>query len=275
MTEPINCGYIKRGHTRLHLITDPDILRGGPSFETLTGENPHEEEGNYLTLVSERSEGLDCQNLKRPVVTWDETSENHVKSEYDDFTIFSSAFDLSRLGVFSGEWVCCLVLSCFATNRYHRSWLLRVLREDHVYFRYSCRQTGSKNTIFKRVRVWVFIRSKPQFIVNDSLLRNLLEPSDSETKNCTLQLQPSPKSIEPCIPTAKSVTLARVLSASSTNKLLQPVVLSSLMNHLSGCRRLLKEGDIFAVPVVCDSFRVLASPTKAGSPSPSRYDFEQ
>jgi hypothetical protein len=51
------------------------------------------------------------------------------------------------------------------------------------------------------------------------------------------------------LPTAKAVTIARVASRLSTNRSYQPLVLQGLKNFFDGKRRLIKQGDLFAVKV--------------------------
>jgi len=64
-------------------------------------------------------------------------------------------------------------------------------------------------------------------------------------------------SIQPCpfgprappIPTAQSITVARVASPVTTQRKYQPILLRALRNYFEGKRRLLKKGDLIAVAV--------------------------
>ena len=56
----------------------------------------------------------------------------------------------------------------------------------------------------------------------------------------------------PTIPVAKSVTIARVASAFSTDRLYQPLFLQALQNYFKSTTRLVKQGDVIAVGINTD-----------------------
>ena len=64
-------------------------------------------------------------------------------------------------------------------------------------------------------------------------------------------------SVQPCpfgqrtppIPTAQSITVARVASRVTTQRKYQPVLLRALRKYFDGKRRLLKKGDLIAVAI--------------------------
>ncbi|KAH9063671.1 AAA-domain-containing protein [Lactarius deliciosus] len=59
------------------------------------------------------------------------------------------------------------------------------------------------------------------------------------------------------LPTAKAVTIARVASRLSTNRLYQPLVLQGLKNFFDGKKRLVKQGDLLAVEVDLNQLQYL------------------
>ena len=85
------------------------------------------------------------------------------------------------------------------------------------------------------------------------LLHNLAPLSTGDSSHPTkLVILPAPFSaalLRPPLPTASSVTLARLASPASTNKLLQAQVVRALRTYFEGTRRILKVGDVFGVGV--------------------------
>ena len=66
-------------------------------------------------------------------------------------------------------------------------------------------------------------------------------------------LRPSPfGSRRPTIPVAKTVTIARVASAFSTNRAYQLLFLQALQGYFKQSTRLVKQGDIIAVGIDTD-----------------------
>lgn len=55
--------------------------------------------------------------------------------------------------------------------------------------------------------------------------------------------------LPPSIPTAKTVTVARVASRISTNRIYQQALLQSLKDYFDRSKRLISQGDLLAVPV--------------------------
>ena len=67
-------------------------------------------------------------------------------------------------------------------------------------------------------------------------------------------LRPSPfGSRRPTIPTAKTVTIARVASAFSTDRAYQPLFLQALQAYFKRTTRLVKQGDVIAVGINTDA----------------------
>jgi peroxin-6 len=58
----------------------------------------------------------------------------------------------------------------------------------------------------------------------------------------------------PAIPTAKSVTIARVASPVSINRRYQTAFLDSLKNYLASAKRLVKANDFIAIPLCSDDY---------------------
>lgn len=78
-----------------------------------------------------------------------------------------------------------------------------------------------------------------------TLLHNLTHKSGD---NHTLVIAPI-DTYSPAIPTAHSMTLARINCSFSANKKFQAITTASLKRHLLDGMKLVKKGDIFSVPV--------------------------
>jgi peroxin-6 len=63
----------------------------------------------------------------------------------------------------------------------------------------------------------------------------------------------------PIIPTATSVSLARVASPFSTGRVYQPLFLRALKTHFETSKRLVKKGDMIAVGINTDNQHSLAN----------------
>ncbi|THV08077.1 AAA-domain-containing protein [Dendrothele bispora CBS 962.96] len=141
---------------------------------------------------------------------------------HDNHTLYLRTADLGRLGLLSGDWavVCCPESS--------KSRLVRVSADDTV------------------VETTGVIRGSP------TLLYNLnSEPWLSKT---SLSLHPSPfGSREPVVPTARSVTIARIASPFSINRTYLSLFLQALKKYFRGKRTLVKKGDIITVGIDTDN----------------------
>lgn len=68
-----------------------------------------------------------------------------------------------------------------------------------------------------------------------------------------MSLRPSPfGSGKPSIPTARSMTIARVASPISTDRAYQPLFLRALQDYFKDTTRLVKQGDIISVAINTD-----------------------
>ncbi|KAI0668555.1 AAA-domain-containing protein [Trametes maxima] len=84
------------------------------------------------------------------------------------------------------------------------------------------------------------------------LLHNLQSESGLERKP-EVCIRPSPfGSRRPTIPVAKTITIARVASAFSTDKTYQPLFLQALQHYFKDKTRLVKQGDVIAVGINTD-----------------------
>ncbi|KAF7295187.1 AAA domain-containing protein [Mycena indigotica] len=138
-----------------------------------------------------------------------------VSQEYDDCTIYLKTQDLSRVGGLNGDWA---VAQLGGTN-YRR--LVRILADDSV------------------------IQHSNVVQMAPLLLHNICK---SQTPSILLRSSPF-GSGSPAIPTAKSVTVARVASPISVDKTHEPAFLKALRHHFNASKRIVKKGDLVAVGI--------------------------
>ncbi|BGP35154.1 peroxisomal assembly protein [Rhodotorula toruloides] len=148
--------------------------------------------------------------------------------------------DLGRLGLFSGDWA--LVESSGATEGEEQ-------KEDNGRL---VRVFAGEGLLDGREAV---ASSAPTLYLPPPLLFNLLGPSSlssTPSSPSTLTLHPAPllSPILPLpLPTASSVTISRLASPHSVNKLYQPLFLEGLKEYFSGRRRAVKRGDVICVGI--------------------------
>ncbi|GAA6063493.1 hypothetical protein JCM10212_004452 [Sporobolomyces blumeae] len=148
--------------------------------------------------------------------------------EDDIHRAFVSTRGLSRVGLFSGDWA---VLR--SEDRPDSGRLVRVFASDGVVKSDAVCDDGL-----------VPMHLPPP------LLHNVLGPDPSSTSVLSLDPAPSVSSVlPPPLPTAASVTLARIASPHSVNKTYQPLFLDGLKEHFQTRRRVVKKGDVIAVGI--------------------------
>ncbi|GAA5839198.1 hypothetical protein JCM9279_002624 [Rhodotorula babjevae] len=173
--------------------------------------------------------------------------------EDDVARAYVATADLGRLGLFSGDWA---VLSRRAGEGEGR--LARVFAAEGLV-------AGTESSIGATTTVHL----------PPPLLFNLLGPDAlSASSSASLHLLPAPR-ISPVLPaplpTASSVTIARLASPLSVNKVFQPLFLEGLKEHFSRCTRAVKKGDVIAVGI--DEERVpFAQEGKEGAPHEDEVD---
>ncbi|GAA5824221.1 hypothetical protein JCM5353_000355 [Sporobolomyces roseus] len=150
------------------------------------------------------------------------------QDEDDVSRAFLSTMDLGRIGLFSGDWA---VLR--KNEREEGGRLVRVFAADGLVDNGETVSVGS-----------VAVHLPPPFF------HNLLGPSPSSDSSISIEAAPSVSSIlSPQLPTASSLTLARIASPHSVNKLYQPLFLEGLKDYFQNQRRVVKKGDVIAIGI--------------------------
>ena len=94
-------------------------------------------------------------------------------------------------------------------------------------------------------------------------------------KNTTIRLRSSPfGSRRPAIPTAKSLTIARIASPFSMDRAYQTAIFRALERYFKETIRLVKQGDIVALKVELDGFYVQNDESKRESTEDEESGFE-
>jgi peroxin-6 len=161
------------------------------------------------------------------------------QGEDDEARVFLDASELARRGVRSGDWAV-LRPPEGAGDRGTMEKIVRVFalppdQSPYAFFRRS----RSSLTMLPRETDSCRNRQPETIYVSPTTLANIASPT------LTLQLLASP----PAIPTATSVSLARIASPHSLQKKFQPLFLSSLKSYFHDRRRCVQRGDILCVGI--------------------------
>ncbi|KAI0781289.1 AAA-domain-containing protein [Trametes elegans] len=146
----------------------------------------------------------------------------------DGCAVYVRTSELSRVGVLDGEW------AIIRAAQGHSFRLARVHARDEI-------------------------ANGPGVYLSPQLLHNL-HPSTALELKPEVSIRPSPfGSRRPTIPVAKTVTIARVASAFSTDRTYQPLFLQALQGYFKDTTRLVKQGDVIAVGINTDDLLRLAN----------------
>ncbi|KAG8760764.1 peroxisomal assembly protein [Serendipita sp. 396] len=252
MTDPVRQGFFNSNKTRIIVVSDvqektPDSSSSAPSDEAwMSDEEPGSDlDESFLlsTLTNkednqptQRSQELDAGEKE---VTFDVLALHESKvtstNEYSDITVIIKTTELAKLGVFSGDWV-------VASNPLNRSamQLVRVEGSD------SYQGTLDVRTL----------------VATPLLLHHLsigTEPTSAISLRRTSFGQRAPP-----LPVATSITIARIASQVTVQKRFQFIVFHALKNYFQSARRLLKKGNVLAVPINTSNVTILEGLTENG-----------
>ncbi|KAI8998975.1 AAA-domain-containing protein [Trametes punicea] len=140
----------------------------------------------------------------------------------DECAVYVRTSELGRIGVLDGEWA-------------------------------IIRSSGGNNFRLIRVHARDDIAVGPGLFLSPQLLFNLQSQTGGPERKTEVCIRPSPfGSRRPTIPVAKTVTIARVASAFSTDRAYQPLFLQALQAYFKETTRLVKQGDVIAVGINTD-----------------------
>ncbi|KAL0947238.1 hypothetical protein HGRIS_013359 [Hohenbuehelia grisea] len=234
MTCPALQGYARQGSTKFIISSpdadpDPKIGERGLTRDDASEYAAFEIDEEFLASsclaeLPNGSEDLGAASSLRSGSSKDvlfQALSEPLHDDEDDCAIYLHVGDLIRVGVLSGDWA---VSYSIATNERR---LVRVIAADELL----------KISVGNG-------RASPMLLFNLSQIA---------THQARVSLLPSPfGSAAPSIPTARSVTIARIASALSTDRVYQSLFLHALRRHFEGKRRLVKKGDVIALGIDTD-----------------------
>lgn len=101
----------------------------------------------------------------------------------------------------------------------------------------------------------MFFRPPHTACASPTLVHNAALPNSPSS---SLALRPSPfGSHHPAVPVASSVTIARIASPHASDRSFQPLFLRALKSYFQGKKRLVKKGDVMAVPIWLEQAKLL------------------
>ncbi|KAH9174255.1 AAA-domain-containing protein [Lactarius sanguifluus] len=243
MTEPVLQGYAQRSQTLFTLLPppeDPSAINGHrsssvPDEAHIEFDDEDLEIGESFlagslvpqsTLYPQQENG--SPTISVPLFAHELTARPLLTPNYSglgDHTMYVRTFDLPKIGVLDGDWA----IVQPASSRSRR--IVRLETNDEV--------------------------GESGFVGASPILLHNIDPEFRTTPG-RLYLQAAPDGVRSRnLPTAKAVTIARVASRLSTNRLYQPLVLQGLKNFFDGKKRLVKQGDLLAVEVDLNQLQYL------------------
>lgn len=241
MLEPVLQGYARRGVTKIVLLSSSDELSTpqnsadsedneeedlveidesflASSFSMPSEPKSYEQESEQSPLSSDGplSVGYVSQHLYTPF----NVSEDHC-------TFYVRPPDLGKLGILSGDWA-------IAGIRTSNSRLVRVVANDDI------------------VKSQGFVAGSPLLMHN-----TIADEAEAFSQSPpAIHIRPSPfGSSNPTIPTARSITLARIASPISINRQYQQLCIDALKTYFDSGKKLMKQGDLLALPIDTDLSR--------------------
>ncbi|RXW18100.1 hypothetical protein EST38_g7753 [Candolleomyces aberdarensis] len=243
--EPVLQGYIKKDITRVVVLLSEETDSDPFDIDQVDSEDsPDDVEidesflagsavaSGFPTLSTKSSDGDaksgSCSRFVHQEPFLCEPLSTSISPDSDDTTLYLKTSDLGKLGLLNSDW------GVVTTSSSHCR-LVRVVVDDT-----SVTKSGT-------------LKASPV------LLHNICGQDSSESPtqaDNAVKLRPSPfGSHRPFIPTARTITVARVASPLSISRQYQHAFLSGLKSYFEGARRLVKQGDLIAVAIDSDSSR--------------------
>ncbi|KAG2020608.1 valosin-containing protein [Coprinopsis cinerea AmutBmut pab1-1] len=235
-TESVLQGCIKKGVTRIIVLSndeEDDSSEGSVTESTEDLTDVIEIDSNFLANsalskpLNTRSASSDDRPIRNERTCFTgATLPKIISAENDDTTLYLRTSDLGKLGVLNFDWA-------VAGNSASQYRLVRVVVDDSLV-----ESSGTVKT--SPILLFNITRSDQTDFTSKA----------SSSQSPSFQLLPSPfGSHRPFIPTARAITIARVASPFSINKVYQDSFLAGLKAHFDQTQRLVKQGDIIAVPI--------------------------
>ena len=180
--------------------------------------------------------------------------QSPIDADLDHVTVYIGVSYLRQLGVLDGDWVSFFVL------------LTRV--STLIPSRKKVLASPIDSSTSRLVRIGALVGASNDLCGRSALLSPMLLHNICPRGHQQVFLRMSPYGTrDPCVPTARSIELARVASPFSIHRCYEPLLVDALHEYFGSSKRLVKGGDI--IPLQIDIDRSL-SPRRALSPG----DFE-
>ncbi|KAJ3742031.1 AAA-domain-containing protein [Lentinula detonsa] len=233
MLEPVVQGYAEAGSTSFIVTSSADADEGEIDTLALSSDDESVEINqdflansvvypSYISISPSLSSPRDGTRAEGDFLLEAHSLSSPVSILHDDHTVYLRTADLGRLGILSGDWV---VARC--SGKIH-SRLVKAVADDNLVSRLC------------------------QIYASPVLLHNLI--GEMRLSSRFISLYPTPfGSRGPSVPIARSVTIARIASPLSINKLYQNSFLDALKARFSRGKYLAKHGDLVAVEIDTNS----------------------
>ncbi|KAI0086687.1 AAA-domain-containing protein [Irpex rosettiformis] len=226
MMEPATIGYIDKATTRVVLVHPCSQLQVHANGIHSDPQASPDEDMDSLYDIDERflSNMVDSRvNTRTERLKFQLVAEAQ-RGAIQDASIRVRTADLSTIGVLDGDWV-------VAKSNDQSSRLVRVFVKDSP--------ESTSQTVY----------APPAMVFN-------LSKDNSNQCVQEVTLHPTPfGSRRPAIPTAKSVAIARIGSPISTSRTYEPYFLQALQHYFQGHSRIVRKGDVIALPLDTDASR--------------------
>lgn len=176
----------------------------------------------------------------------------------NDYTVLLKPPDLSKVGLISGDWV----------SRYQKGWITNSsfrrpssVRRTHKRDDWSrwlpVGMFSSNGTFHCSSRVWTMCDiCRGEAVGDPALPYNLGATHPGPDIHSVSIIASSFGPLPPPLPTARSVTIAQIISPPGSNNPYGPSLLGGLQKYFRESSRLVKRGDILVIPIEIDPLTI-------------------
>ncbi|RDB21464.1 Peroxisomal biogenesis factor 6 [Hypsizygus marmoreus] len=248
MVEPVLQGFARKGSTRFILtlsdnaseptatvetaaedeVEDEDVIEIDEAFlansvpPSLFGTSEHTYRSvNGMNGSASHNGSIDMQETAVPELSFRiQPLSRPIDMAEDHYTLYLRTADLGRIGILHGDWA---MARSLGTSKCR---LVKIVANDNL------------------VTVPGLVTGSPTLLHN--LCSDYAGACPREPHLISLHSSPF-GSRQPAVPMAQTVTVARVASPISTNRIYQHLFLNSLKAYFDSAKRLVKQGDVIAV----------------------------
>ncbi|KAJ7582447.1 AAA-domain-containing protein [Mycena floridula] len=225
MLEPVLQGSAAVGITRFHVTSGQQTFEEEEQVDT-DSENIEIDEVFMANSVANFRPAANQEHAPKAEAYFQvEPLGEPFSPSAEDYTLYVRIADLGRIGILDGDWA-------VSRSELSKFRLTRIIANDDL------------------------VNAAGVLTGSPVLLRNILADTWFQSTR-SISLRPSPfGSGEPVIPTARSITVARVGSPFSVDRAYEPLFLRGLKDHFGAGRRIVKQGDLLAVAIDTNSVQI-------------------